>query len=112
MMDYGGVYIIDVRTQEEYDKGHIKGSTSIPLYQVHSRLDEIPKNKKILVYSREGELSITACEILADNGFDRVYTMDEGIVGWINVGNDKPRFFEDPLFPGTIGYSQGGLETG
>lgn len=42
--------IIDVRSEEEYDESHIKGSISIPLNEVPERLSEIPKDKLVVFY--------------------------------------------------------------
>ncbi len=85
MIDLGEVFILDVRTQEEYDAGHIKGSTLIPLQVIDKRLNEIPKDRKILVYCRTGHRSAQASEILANNGFTQVYNMKGGITGWTNA---------------------------
>ncbi len=86
MIDRGEVFILDVRTQEEYDAGHIKGSTLITLQVLDKRLNEIPKDRKILVYCRTGHRSAQATEILANNGFTQVYNMKGGIVEWTNAG--------------------------
>ena len=86
MIDNGEVFILDVRTQEEYDTGHIRGSTLIPVQVLKERLDEIPKDKKILVYCRTGRRSTQASEILVNNGFKAVYNMKGGIVDWTGVG--------------------------
>lgn len=91
MIDSGDVFILDVRTREEYDAGHIKGSTRIPIQDLSSqelekRLNEIPTDKKILVYCRTGHRSSQASEILVNNGFSEVYNMKDGITEWIKAG--------------------------
>ncbi|MCX9013026.1 MAG: rhodanese-like domain-containing protein [Candidatus Methanoperedens sp.] len=86
MIDSGEVFILDVRTQEEYDAGHIRGSTLIPVQVLKERLDEIPKDKKILVYCRTGGRSAQASEILVNNGFKEIYNMKGGITDWTNAG--------------------------
>ncbi|MDD5474678.1 MAG: rhodanese-like domain-containing protein [Candidatus Methanoperedens sp.] len=86
MIDRGEVFILDVRAQEEYDSGHIKGSTLIPVLDLGKRLKEIPRDKKILVYCRSGHRSLQASEILVNNGFAQVYNMKGGIVEWTNAG--------------------------
>ncbi len=85
MIARGEVFILDVRTQEEYDAGHIQNSTLIPLQEIEKRLDEIPRDRKILVYCRTGHRSTQASEILANNGFE-VYNMKGGIVEWTDAG--------------------------
>ncbi len=91
MIDRQEVYILDVRTKEEYAAGHINGSTllavqDIPKQELVEKLKEIPKDKKILVYCRTGSRSAQASRILAENGFARVYNMQGGITEWMNAG--------------------------
>ncbi len=85
MIDRGEVFILDVRTQEEYGSGHIKGSTLIPVLELGKRLNEIPRDKKILVYCKSGHRSLQASDILVSNGFAEVYNMDDGIAGWVKA---------------------------
>ncbi len=86
MIDSGEVFILDVRTQEEYDEGHIMGATLIPLDELDSRLKELPQDKKILVYCRTGQRSLTASEKLENSGFTQIYNMKGGITEWKNAG--------------------------
>ncbi|MEX1377180.1 MAG: rhodanese-like domain-containing protein [Eubacteriales bacterium] len=80
----GEFLLLDVRTQEEYDAGHIDGSTLIPVTELQSRLDEISdyKDKKVLVYCRSGNRSVTASNILLDSGFTQVYNLETGFNAW------------------------------
>ena len=84
MIDSGEFFLLDVRTQGEYNEGHINGSTLIPVELIESKLDEIPKDEKILVYCRSGRRSAQASQILVDNGFKQVYNMKGGIIEWTN----------------------------
>jgi rhodanese-related sulfurtransferase len=91
MIDTGEVFILDVRTQEEYASGHINGSTllavqDIPEQELVEKLKEIPKDRKILVYCKSGRRSAQASGILAENGFAQVYNMQGGITEWVNAG--------------------------
>ena len=91
MIDRGEVFILDVRTQEEYASGHLKGSTllavqDIPKQELVEKLKEIPKDRKILVYCKSGRRSAQASGILAENGFARIYNMQGGITEWMNAG--------------------------
>jgi rhodanese-related sulfurtransferase len=93
MIDRQEVFILDVRTKEEYAAGHIKGSTllavqDIPNQELVEKLKEIPKDRKILVYCRTGHRSVKASGILAENGFAQVYNMQGGITEWMNAGYD------------------------
>jgi len=88
MIDRGEVFILDVRTQDEYNEGHILGSTLIPVDELDSRLKELPRDKKILVYCRSGSRSLTASEKLENSGFTQLYNMKGGITEWKNAGYD------------------------
>ena len=88
MIDRGEVFILDVRTQEEYDAGHIKNSTLISVQVLDKRLNELPRDKKILVYCMSGIRSAQASGILVNNGFKEVYNMKGGITDWTNAGYD------------------------
>ncbi len=88
MIDRGDVLILDVRTQEEYNAGHIKNSTLIPVQVLDKRLNELPRDKKILVYCKSGSRSAQASGILVNNGFKEIYNMKGGITDWINAGYD------------------------
>lgn len=86
IIENGEDYIIlDVRNQDEYNNGHIEGAVLIPVSELESRLDELPKDKPIIVYCRSGSRSRSAADILVKNGFTHVYDMG-GIGGWINSG--------------------------
>ena len=91
MIDRGEVFILDVRRQDEYNEGHIKGSTLIPVQDIPEKelnesLASLPRDKKILVYCRTGRRSALASEILVNNGFKEVYNMKGGITDWTNAG--------------------------
>lgn len=91
MIDRGEVFILDVRTPEEYDAGHINSSKLIPLQVLDKRLDEIPRDRKLLVYCRTGHRSAQASEILVNNGFTQVYNMKGGIIEWTGAGYDTEK---------------------
>lgn len=63
-------FLLDVRTDIEYDGGHIDGAVNIPVDSLRSRLNEIPKDKKILVYCKVGLRGYIAYRILLQNGFE------------------------------------------
>lgn len=77
------IVILDVRTKEEYDEGHIKNAVVIPLdvieAQAESKLKD--KEKTILVYCRSGRRSKAASEILIKLGYQKVYDFG-GINNW------------------------------
>ena len=78
-----GYIIIDARTQEEYDQGHIPGAILIPEYEIADRAEkELPdKNQLILVYCRSGRRSKIAAEVLVKLGYTNVKEFG-GIIDW------------------------------
>ena len=78
--------VLDVRTQSEYDSGHIRKAKLIPVSELGGRLNELDKSSEILVYCKSGARSATASQILVDNGFLHVYNMLGGVTAWISAG--------------------------
>ena len=78
-----GYVIIDARTQEEYDQGHILGAIMIPEYEIADRAEkELPdKDQLILVYCRSGRRSKIAAEELVKLGYTNVKEFG-GIIDW------------------------------
>ncbi len=66
----GSVTLLDVRTDEEYQKGHIEGTVWIPLDDLRDHLDEIDSSKPVYVNCHSGLRSYIACRILTQNGFE------------------------------------------
>lgn len=88
IMNRDDVVLIDVREQYEYDEAHIPGVTLIPLNSVPQRLDEIPKDKTVIMTCRSGNRSGQATDFLRENGFDNVHNMSGGINAWKSAGLD------------------------
>lgn len=81
-----GVLFLDVRTQEEWDDFHAPNSTHIPLDQLESRYAELPEDEQIVVVCRSGNRSQTGRDILINNGFEQVTSMDGGLNAWRAAG--------------------------
>ena len=78
-----GYIILDVRTQEEYDEGHIPGATQISHEEIAEKAEEVlpDKNQLILVYCRSGRRSKIAAEALAELGYTNIKEFG-GIIDW------------------------------
>jgi NADPH-dependent 2,4-dienoyl-CoA reductase/sulfur reductase-like enzyme/rhodanese-related sulfurtransferase len=64
--------LVDVRTPEEFAHGHIPGAVNIPLDQLRSRLEELPRDQNIAVYCQVGQRGYLATRILLQAGFSAV----------------------------------------
>jgi phage shock protein E len=77
-----GVYLIDVRTVEEYSEGHIPGSMNIPLDKLESIQMIVPyADKTMIVYCRSGNRSAQAADLLESYGYLKIYDLG-GIINW------------------------------
>ena len=79
------VQLIDVRTSEEFNAGHIEGAINIDFkndevfYQSFQRLD---KKNPVYVYCRSGNRSKKSADKLLEMGFSKVYDLKGGYIGW------------------------------
>ncbi len=80
------VFLLDVRTPEEYRQAHLKGAVLIPLGEIEHRLKELPRNRTIVVYCAVGSRSTLVAGFLAGKGYGEVYNVSDGIVGWYRNG--------------------------
>ncbi|SMB82202.1 NADPH-dependent 2,4-dienoyl-CoA reductase, sulfur reductase [Desulfonispora thiosulfatigenes DSM 11270] len=62
-------FILDVRTKEETKEGMIKGALNIPIDELRERIEEIPKDKEIIIYCAIGLRGYLAHRILVQNGY-------------------------------------------
>ena len=78
-----GYIILDVRTQEEYDQGHIPGAIVISHDEIEEKAEEVLTDKKqmILVYCRSGRRSKLAAEALVELGYTNIKEFG-GIIDW------------------------------
>ncbi|NOK86175.1 MAG: rhodanese-like domain-containing protein [Chloroflexi bacterium AL-W] len=74
-------FVLDVRQPEEFKTGHIKGAKLIPLNDLSGRMNELPKDRKILCVCRSGARSSIAIRQLTQAGF-HVVNMQGGMMGW------------------------------
>lgn len=79
-------FLLDVRTPLENTAQAIEGSYLIPIHELPSRLNELPKEKEIVVYCRIGNRSAYACMYLARLGY-RAKNLEGGIAVWNMKGN-------------------------
>ncbi len=80
--------LLDVRTEDEYNAGHLTGSINIDFYShnFETDIDELDKRMKYLVYCRSGNRSRQAMFLMRDLGFEEVYNLAGGIISWHDHG--------------------------
>lgn len=80
-----GAFVLDVRTQQEWDAYHAPNTTLIPLDQLQAHLSELPKDKQIVVVCRSGNRSQQGRDILLAAGFQAT-SMIGGLNEWLSKG--------------------------
>ncbi len=84
-MYQSGVFVLDVRTQEEWDEYHAPNATLIPLEQLQAHINEVPKGREILVVCRSGNRSQEGRDILLAAGYNAT-SMTGGLKEWYAKG--------------------------
>ena len=79
------VFLLDVRTEDEYASAHLRKAYHIPVDELASRIGEIPTSKKVIAYCRTGNRSEHASEILKQHNI-AAPSMDGGILEWEREG--------------------------
>jgi rhodanese-related sulfurtransferase len=80
------IFLLDVRTPDEYRQGHIKGAVLIPIGEIERRLAEVPRNRPVVTYCAVGSRSSLVSGFLAGKGYNETYNMQDGIMGWSRNG--------------------------
>ena len=84
----GSVTLLDTRTAEEYEEGHIDGFRNIPVDELRERLSEIEKGKRVYVICQSGLRSYIASRILEGNGYE-AYNFSGGFRFYDAVTHDR-----------------------
>lgn len=88
MVKSEGAVVVDVRRDDEYEGGHVKGAIWIPVDDVIPRYDELPTEGKLLFICEVGARSGLAAEYAAAMGADsdRLFNIEDGTGTWIQKG--------------------------
>ncbi len=80
--------LIDIRTEEEVERGKIEGSVNFDFYKedFQNRMQSLDKTRPVMVYCAAGGRSAKAAKMLSDMGFLDVHDLDGGINAWVNAG--------------------------
>ena len=78
--------LIDVRTPKEMTQASIASGKPMPLNTLPARLNEVPRDERVVFYCRTGARSAQACMYLTQLGYDNVYNLYGGILNWAQKG--------------------------
>ncbi len=85
--------LVDVREPWEFDHCRIEGSTLVPLGQLVARLDELPRDRPLVIVCHHGNRSGVATQFLLRAGFDDVRNLVGGVERWAtDVDPAMPRY--------------------
>jgi NADPH-dependent 2,4-dienoyl-CoA reductase/sulfur reductase-like enzyme/peroxiredoxin family protein/rhodanese-related sulfurtransferase/TusA-related sulfurtransferase len=76
--DVSKTILLDVRTAEEYKLGTIEDAVNIPIDNIRSRINEIPKDKDIILFCGVGLRAYVAIRILSQNGYKNIFNLSGG----------------------------------
>jgi rhodanese-related sulfurtransferase len=83
--------VVDVREPDEYGTGHVPGARNLPQADLASRLDELPRDRPLLLVCQTGVRSMRAARFLAQAGYPRVASVRGGTAAWIAAGGALAR---------------------
>jgi len=83
LLTEGKVHILDVRNNSEWEEGHIEGAQHIMLGTLQNRIDEVKKDKQIVVQCRSGVRSAMGVSILQANGIKNAVNLTGGYNLWV-----------------------------
>ena len=82
------VDIIDIREAQELASGTIPNARHIPMASLPMRIDELPRDKQVVMVCRSGARSGHACAWLMQQGFNNVLNLRGGMMAWHSCGLD------------------------
>lgn len=76
--------LVDIRSNEEYGKGHIEQSLSLPLDTLESNIKKLNKyrGKPVIIVCQSGMRAAKAASVLKKNQFEELYILDGGVTSW------------------------------
>ena len=83
-----GAFLLDVRTQPEWEEYHVDGATMIVLDELESRVSEVPFDQEVIIICNSGNRSQVARDILLQAGHTSVTSIAGGIQGWMKAGHE------------------------
>jgi hydroxyacylglutathione hydrolase len=86
MLARGEATVIDVRNADEWDAGHLAGVPNLPLGGLADRIDELPRDRPVVLHCQSGTRSVIAASVLKAHGLTNVIDMKGGYEAWREAG--------------------------
>lgn len=81
--------LVDVRRKDEFDAGKIDNAINIPVDELRSSIQDLPKDKNIFIYCEAGLRGYLAQRILLQNGYDKVQNLSGGYQLWNAINKES-----------------------
>jgi rhodanese-related sulfurtransferase len=78
--------LLDIRSAGELAQGVLPDADHMPMHTIPLRINELPKDRDVILYCHSGARSYHACAYLAQQGYDNVINLRGGILGWARSG--------------------------
>ena len=91
--------LVDVRTVEEYDSGHIQDAINFDFYSesFQEQILSLNKNSSVILYCRTENRSTKTANYLKENGYKKITVLDGGVTSWVKNGNDLVYNFSENI---------------
>ncbi|EGV33141.1 Rhodanese-like protein [Thiorhodococcus drewsii AZ1] len=86
LLDGEDVLLVDIRTPAEMAQGVIPGALQMPMHLIPVRMNELPKDRDVVLYCRSGARSYQACSFMMQQGYGRVLNLRGGVIAWARHG--------------------------
>lgn len=80
------VRVIDVRQMNEIAAGTVPSAEAFPLHTLPVKINELKRDEKMVFICRSGARSAQACMFLQQQGFENVFNLRGGMIGWVQSG--------------------------
>lgn len=80
------IVLLDIRSEAELRQGVLPDSEHLPMHLIPLKIQDLPKDKVVVLYCRSGARSYHACAFLAQQGVDNVINLRGGILDWARKG--------------------------
>lgn len=80
-----GAYLVDVREQDEWDRGHAPAAHLAPMSRLNELIDQLPADRELLVVCHAGSRSARVSSVLAEAGYHPVNVLG-GMLAWADAG--------------------------
>lgn len=85
------IILLDIRSEAELRQGILPDSEHLPMHLIPLKIQDLPKDKDVVLYCRSGARSYHACAFLAQQGVENVINLRGGILGWARSGYEIGR---------------------